>query len=121
MSRRPRGERGLSESLQWSVLYPLVLLMIVGIIQAGVLLHGRTVVAAAALAGAEAQALAKAGDGAARSAAEAILAPDDVQLEAIEVGGDQATVTVRVVARVPVFLDFGQSRVEATATQPREQ
>ncbi|MDN5565044.1 MAG: pilus assembly protein, partial [Luteococcus sp.] len=56
-------ERGLSESLQWAVLLPVVMLTVLGIIQSGIWLHGRSVAANAALAGAEAQALSGAGGG----------------------------------------------------------
>lgn len=118
MIHRPVDERGMSESLQWSVLLPLVMLMILGLIQAGVVLHGRNVVASAALAAAEAQAVA--GEQAALRVAHAMVDPDGVTLERVEVGGDADSVNVRVVARIPVWFDLGLSRVESTASQPRE-
>ena len=120
MTKRPVDERGMSESLQWSVLLPLVMLMILGLIQAGVVLHGRNVVASAALAAAEAQAVAGDGEQAALRVAHAMVDPDGVTLERVEVGGDADTVNVRVVARIPVWFDLGLSRVESTASQPRE-
>lgn len=121
MTRRPADERGLSDSIQWSVLFPLVLLLILGTVQAGVWLHGRNVVASAALAAAEAQAVAGPGQDAAVRVAHSLSDPDGITLESVDVGGDADLVTVRVVAHVPLFLDLGMSRVEATASQPREQ
>jgi hypothetical protein len=38
---RARDERGLSESVQWAVLWPALMLVTLGIIQAGIFLHGR--------------------------------------------------------------------------------
>ena len=46
MPSRPtssRSARGLSESVQWAVLTPLVLMVLLGLIHAGVLMHGRGV------------------------------------------------------------------------------
>jgi hypothetical protein len=41
MQMRARDERGLSESVQWAVLWPALMLLTLGIIQAGIFLHGR--------------------------------------------------------------------------------
>ena len=54
MMRRGRDQRGLSESTQWAVLWPLVLLVSLGIIQAGIYLHGRNVAQRAATAAVDA-------------------------------------------------------------------
>ena len=50
MRIRSRDERGLSESAQWAVLFSLLMLITLGIIQAGVYLHGRNVAQRAATA-----------------------------------------------------------------------
>ena len=47
------SERGSSESTQWALLIPALMLVVLGTIQAGVWLHGRNVAAQAASAAAE--------------------------------------------------------------------
>ena len=46
------SERGLADSLQWAVLVPALLGLVLGTIQTGIWLHGRTVASDAALAAA---------------------------------------------------------------------
>ena len=50
MPAQARDERGLSESTQWAVLFSLLMLLTLGIIQAGIHLHGRNVAQRAATA-----------------------------------------------------------------------
>ena len=50
MPLRARDERGLSESTQWAVLFTLLMLVTLGLIQAGIVLHGRNVAQRAATA-----------------------------------------------------------------------
>ena len=50
MPLRARDERGLSESTQWAVLFSLLMLVTLGIIQAGIVLHSRNVAQRAATA-----------------------------------------------------------------------
>src|SRR3954451_3136700 len=50
---RKRSERGLSESVQHAVIFPVLMLVTLGIIQAGIWVHGHTVAARAAAAGAD--------------------------------------------------------------------
>lgn len=117
---RTRDERGLSESIQWAVLLPLVLLAVLGAVHAGVVLHGRTVAANAALAGAETDALSGAAGG----------AGDRVAREVAEGGGllDVTTTTSRTASvvrievrgRVDSFLPGGATTVTSTAEQPVE-
>ena len=54
MQARARDERGLSESTQWAVLFSLLMLLTLGIIQAGIHLHGRNVAQRAATAAVDA-------------------------------------------------------------------
>mgnify|MGYP001764810424 CR=1 FL=1 len=44
------NQRGLAESTQWALLAPSLLFLILGLVQLGVWLHARTVVASAAAA-----------------------------------------------------------------------
>ncbi len=54
---RPRTDRGLSESVQWTLLTATAVLLLLGGVQTAIVLHARAVVANAALAAAEARAL----------------------------------------------------------------
>ena len=58
-------ERGITDSMQWAILLPVILLTVFGILQVGLWAHGRTVATQAAVTGAERGALADApaGDG----------------------------------------------------------
>ena len=97
---------------------PLVMLAILGLVQAGIVLHGRTVAANAALAGAEAEALAGRGGVAGQVAREVA---EEGGLRDVDVhvtpGRD---VLVRVDGRVDSFFP-GRSRVSARAAMPKEQ
>lgn len=116
-----RDERGVSDSLQWAILTPLVLLVILGALQVGLWAHGRTVAAHAAIAAAEeaarrdaslagAQALAR------RVATDSGLADVDVS---VNLTGDR--VRAVVTGRMPSLVDLGLTRVSEQATRPREQ
>ncbi|WP_434539620.1 TadE/TadG family type IV pilus assembly protein [Aestuariimicrobium sp. Y1814] len=119
--RRPHRERGLSQSVQWALLTPLVVLLIVGVVQAAAVLQARQVANSAALAGAEAEAWYQApvgsgGEVARRSATGSGLR--NVTVTSRRSGG-MATVTVS--GSADLFLDFGQGRVTSTAVMPLEE
>ncbi len=108
----------MTESVQWTLLVPLVLLLVLGILQVGLLAHGRNVALQAATVGAELSALADgtAGSEAARSLAErGGLSGIEVDLES---SGDQ--VRVRVAGTMPSFVDLGLTRVSVQVTRFRE-
>lgn len=108
----------MSEALSWAVLAPVLLLSLLGVIEAGVWLHGRSVVQQAALTAAETQAL----DGAAAGSAERIVSQMTGELVEVRtitsIGAESVVVTVH--ARVPLALDLGLAQVSASATRPRE-
>lgn len=115
-----RDERGLSQSVQYAVLWPTLMLATLGIIQAGVWVHGQNVAVRAAGAAAdvargsygtsaEAQALAM------RLASSGGL--DEVQIS-VSRGGARVDVTVS--ARAPAIFDVGLGRISETATLPVE-
>lgn len=117
---RPRGERGLSESVQWALITPVLLLLLLGGIQIGVVLHGRHAAGAAAQAAAEAAAAFEAPIDAGRDAALPVARTAglrDVDVGVIRAGG---RVDVVVDARVPIFFDVGQGHVQARASRPVE-
>ena len=117
---RRHGERGLSESVQWAALVPLVLLAVLGLIQGAVVLHARTTVKDAAAAVAQQQARVGAVAAEAQATAERITAPADLTslTVSVEVSGDLVRVTVS--GKAPVFFDLGLATVSATAVMPKE-
>ena len=122
MGRRPaaRDTRGLSESVQWSVLGVVVLMCLLGLIEAGLLLHGRTVAVSAALAGAKAQSALYAAKGAGTAAATNTAAAGGLTDIRVTVSVASASVTVRVDAIVPSFLGWVTPQVHAESTRPLE-
>lgn len=118
------GERGLSESLQWTLLAPLVVLVIVGAIEAALVLQARAVVAQAALAGAEAQAVAGSGDsgasGSADAAARAVARGAGLSRLQVSTTTSDAAVRVVVQAHVNLPIDLGFGAIQSAATVPVE-
>ena len=110
------NERGLAESTQWAVVLPVLLAVVLGLVQTGVWLYGRTVAAQAAGAAADAAALGRAGPPAPR----AITRPGGVADLTIPARRAPGTVTVTVSGRVPTFFDLGQGRVSGQAVVPVE-
>jgi len=120
MPLRARDERGLSESTQWAVLFSLLMLVTLGIIQAGIVLHGRNVAQRAATAAVD---VARGSYGTVAEAEE--LANDIARsggLEAVSVrvtrGAGQATADVT--GQAPAMLDIGISRIHESASAPVE-
>ena len=110
------NERGLAESTQWAVVLPVLLAVVLGLVQTGVWLYGRTVAAQAAGAAADAAALGRAAEPAAR----AITSRGGLADVTIRASRDTGTVTVTVSGRVPTFFDLGQGRVSGQAVVPVE-
>lgn len=111
------NQRGVSESTQWAVLTPVVLLLVLGLVQLGVWLHSRTVASQAAatvadLKAAGAQDAAGAGQRLARAAG----------LEQVRITSktESGVVVVQVSARAPVFFDVGQGQIVERAVLPVE-
>ncbi|MGJ6981661.1 TadE family protein [Aestuariimicrobium soli] len=119
ISRRSR-DRGVSASVQWTLLAPVVMLAVLGMIQAGVVLHARTTVRQAAMAAAEAESLlgAQVGDG--RAVAQRVIAPVGLQQVSTTIVRGRGTVEVTITGRAPLFFDLGLGRVEGHAVMPLE-
>jgi Flp pilus assembly protein TadG len=115
-----RNERGLSQSVQYAVIMPTLMLATLGIIQAGMWIHGENVAARASNAAAD---VARGSFGTASSAQEAAsdLATagglSDVHVS-VSRGATQVTVTVS--AKAPSILDMGLGRIQETASAPLE-
>lgn len=116
-----RGERGVSDSVQWAILLPSVLLLILGMIQVGLWAHGRTVASNAAITGAERAALYGGDQAEAHAAALRIAHHGGLVGVEISLRQTPAEVSVRVQGHLPTFFDLGQTRVDEGATRPREQ
>lgn len=114
-----RRQRGFASSLQWAVLSPLVLLMVMGIIQLGLWAHGRTVALDAAMAGAEAEAAALA-NGSGQGVAHSVATQGGLDQVEVTVSGGADDVTVLVRGRMPSFVDVGVTHVEAQVTRAKE-
>lgn len=110
----------MSDSVQWAVLVPVILLTVLGLIQVGIWLHGRSVASNAAVAGAEQAALLGASGPAAKAVAQKVASDGglkDVNIR-LTVGPDRVRMTVS--GRMPTFFDLGQGKVSEGATRPLE-
>ena len=115
-----RDERGVSESVQWAVLWPVLMLVTLGIIQAGIFLHGRNVAQRAATAAVDA---ARGSYGSATDAehlAEAIASSGGLTEVSVRVQRTGAVVNVDVSGYAPMIFDLDLGEVTATATAPLE-
>ncbi|MGC3955231.1 MAG: TadE/TadG family type IV pilus assembly protein [Propionicimonas sp.] len=111
------NERGLAESTQWALVLPTLLAVLLGLVQTGVWLHGRTVATQAANAAADAAALGRPVE----PAANAIADRGGLTQVVVRTSRDSRLVTVTVSGRVPTFFDLGQGEVSGRAVVPLEQ
>ena len=114
------NERGLAESTQWAVVMPVTLASLLGLIQTGVWLHGRTVAFEAAATAAALQAADSAPDRLAERAARDLAGRGGLEEVDILTVFGLDTVSVTVTGRVPVFFDVGQGDLREEAVLPLE-
>lgn len=119
-AQNARGARGLTNSVQFAIAMPVLMILSLGIIQGGVWLHGRHVAAEAANAAADIARGYRADDRSARQAAVRIA--DIGGLHGVRVGIERTGTTVEATlsARAPLIFDIGLGRISETATAPRE-
>lgn len=113
-------ERGLSQSVQYAVLMPTLMLVTLGIIQAGVWVHGHNVAVRAAQTGADLArgSYGRAGEAQERAGELAVVGGlRDVRVTVMR-GTDRVDVTVS--ARAPLIFDVGLGQIAETASAPRE-
>lgn len=108
----------MSESVQWAVLVPLVMLCLVGVIQGGVWWNGSTAAQQAAAAGADTAAFA--GADAARQAAVHVAEGSSLRAVEVSVVDAGAAWEVTVTGMPEVFLEVGQARVQGRAVAAKE-
>ncbi|RCK70450.1 pilus assembly protein [Desertihabitans brevis] len=123
MTRPSRGERGVSESVQWALVVPVLLTTLLAVIQLGVWVHGRNTVRHAAVAGAEAAAVAdsSASRSRAEQAAGEVTRAGGLHSVQVRVRSTDGRVEVTTTAQVDLVVDLGLGRVSGTANVPREQ
>jgi Flp pilus assembly protein TadG len=118
--RRRTDQRGLSSSTQLAVVFPLLLLLTLGILQAGLWLHARNVAQRAATAAVDVArgSYGTAGEGEQRARDLAAAAGLTDVVVHVDRGPQQVTADVSVTAAL--VLDLGLGTVEETASGPRE-
>ena len=113
-------QRGLSSSTQLAVVLPLLMLLTLGIIEAGLWVHARSVAQRAATAAVDVArgSYGTAGEGEAR--ARALAAAAGLEDVGVVVDRGPQRVTARVTARATLLIDLGLGTVDETASGPRE-
>ncbi len=114
-----RNERGLSESTQWAVLFSLLMFLTLGIIQAGIHLHGRNVAQRAATAAVDAARGSFGSVADVQQVAYGIARSGGLQGVTISISRGATTVTADVTGNAPAILDIA-GRIHETASAPLE-
>jgi Flp pilus assembly protein TadG len=115
-----RDERGLSESVQWAVLWPLLMLVTLGIIQAGIFLHGRNVAQRAATAAVDAARGSYGSTADAERLGATIAGSGGLRNISVRVQRTGTTVTADVSGYPPMIFDLDLGQINETAAAPLE-
>ena len=115
------SERGVSESTQWALLIPALMLVVLGTIQAGIWLHGRNVASQAASAAAEQVAWGRGSDSDAQAMARRITGAGGLQAADVRIDRQGGNVRVVVTAQAPLIIDLGLGSITEHALMPLEQ
>lgn len=119
-SHIPRDERGLAESLQWTIIWPVVMLAILGTIQIGMWWHTRLTVGEAAAGALDVLTVSKSTPAQAEAVAAQIAAAGGVDHIEMSTTRTATGVEVTVSAKVPSLVDLPLGEVRQSATGPRE-
>jgi Flp pilus assembly protein TadG len=114
------SERGVSESTQWALLVPALMLVMLGTIQAGLWLHGRNVASQAASAAAEQVAWGRGTDADAAAMGRRIAEAGGLVGASVRVERQTGAVRVVVTAQAPLIVDLGLGTVVEHALMPME-
>jgi Flp pilus assembly protein TadG len=117
---RRRDERGLSESISYAVIWPALLLVTVGIIQAGIWVHGHNVAVRAAQAAADVTRGSYGSAEEARQVAYGIARSGGLSGVDVDVASGAGTVQVTVSGDAPFILDLSLGRITESASVPLE-
>lgn len=118
--RRPADERGVTESAQYALIWPVLLLVTLGIIQAGIWIHGHHVANRAAHAAADVASGSYGSAGEAKQIAAGIARSGGLEEVAVTVSTNAGRVEVTVAGRTPTMLDLPLGRISETAAAPIE-
>lgn len=113
-------ERGVTESAQYALIWPVLLLVTLGIIQAGIWIHGHNVANRAANAAADVASGSYGSTGEAKQVAVGIARSGGLQGVAVTVSTNADRVEVTVAGRTPTMLDLPLGQIRETASAPIE-
>jgi len=114
------GERGITESAQFALIWPLLLLVSLGIIQAGIWIHGHNVANRAAHAAADAASGSYGSSAEASQIAEGIARSGGLTDVVVQVSTTATVAEVAVTGSAPSLLDLPLGRIHETASAPVE-
>jgi Flp pilus assembly protein TadG len=106
--------------VQLAVIWPVLLLVTLGIIEAGVWLHARNVAERAAIAAVDEARGSRGTVGQAEQLGADLARAGGLEDVTLEVSRDATSVTATLTARAAVLLDLGLGRVNETASAPLE-
>ena len=115
-----RDDRGLTESVQLAILWPLLMLATLGIIQSGIWLHARNVAFRAATVAVDAARGSYGSAADAEAAARGVAESGGLKQVHVSVIRRAAIVDVTVRARAVLILDLGLGSLTANASAPVE-
>lgn len=115
-----RDQRGLSNSVQYAVITPALMLVTLGIIQVGIWMHGHNVALRAAQAGADAARGSYGSVAQAHQVAQGIAEQSGLKRVSVTVSRSAAQVDVTVAADAQLIVELGLARVVETAAAPVE-
>lgn len=116
----PRDSRGLSQSLQLALVWPLLLLSTLGLVQAGLWLHARNVAERAAIAAVDEARGSQGSPDTAREVAVGLADAAGLQHVVVAVTRSGTRVDATVSAEAPSILELGLGRVREQASAPLE-
>jgi hypothetical protein len=116
----PRDQRGLSESIQLAVVWPVLMLLTLGIIQAGIWLHARNVAERAATAVVDVARGADGSSGSAEELGDDLARAGGLTDVSVTVVRGPTKVSARVSGTAPLILDLGLGGISETAAAPLE-
>ena len=115
-----RDERGLSDSVQLALLWPVLMLVTLGIIQAGVWLHARDVAHRVVSAAVDTARGSAGSVGEAQELGADLARAGGLQDASVQVSRGPTAVSATVTATAPMLLDLGLGRITESASAPLE-